>query len=304
MNAPTTATPWSSGRLDARSGEGQILFGRMYEDHAIESGAFRAGTRVFCIASAGCTAMALAGAHDVVAVDINPVQLAYAERRIAGESAAPGVVERFMSVGRALSPLIGWRPERVRAFLELDDVGAQAQFWRRHLDTLRFRGVIDGLLSLTALRTRYAKAYLDFLPPRLGAVMRARMSRCFARHANRTNPFARALLAGELPPPAPAAPIRLVHADAADFLEAEPAGSFDGFALSNILDGADPAYARRLCAAVRRAAAPGAVRVLRSFREPSAAIAGNRAADDRSMLWGIVEVGPAATMYHRWSNEQ
>ena len=197
MNAPTTATPWSSGRLDARSGEGQILFGRMYEDHAIESGAFRAGTRVFCIASAGCTAMALAGAHDVVAVDINPVQLAYAERRIAGESAAPGVVERFMSVGRALSPLIGWRPERVRAFLELDDVGAQAQFWRRHLDTLRFRGVIDGLLSLTALRTRYAKAYLDFLPPRLGAVMRARMSRCFARHANRTNPFARALLAGE-----------------------------------------------------------------------------------------------------------
>ena len=51
----TTATAWKAGRFDARVGPKQILFGRMYEDAAIERAAFRPGGRVFCIASAGCT---------------------------------------------------------------------------------------------------------------------------------------------------------------------------------------------------------------------------------------------------------
>jgi hypothetical protein len=194
---------------------------------------------------------------------------------------------------------MGWWPARVRAFLELDDPGAQIIYWRRYLDTGRFRGAFDGLLSLTALRTLYAEAFLDFLPAHLGSVLRSRMARCFALHANRTNPYARALLLGELPalPPPPAARnIRLAHADAAGFLEAQASGGFDGFALSNILDGADAAYKRRLYAAVIRAAAPGAVVVQRSFREPRAMFPNNHAAADRAMLWGIVEVGLAAAL--------
>ncbi len=97
------------------------------------------------------------------------------------------------------------------------------------------------------------------------------MERCFARHSNRGNPYARALLLGELvdaPIPPEAQRIRLVHADAATFLEQEPAGCFDGFSLSNILDGASDDYRRRLLAAVHRAAAPGAVAVIRSVAEP------------------------------------
>ena len=46
---------------------------------SIELDAFRPGGRILCIASAGCTAMKLAPDHEVVAVDINPIQLAYAE---------------------------------------------------------------------------------------------------------------------------------------------------------------------------------------------------------------------------------
>jgi len=293
-SAMTSAgTAWKSGRLDAGSGPSELLFGRMYEDASIELDAFRPGGRVFCIASAGCTAMTLAPRHEVVAVDINRVQLDYAERRFAGERAACGVVERVMAAVRPLARTVGWSPSELRAFVDLQEPAAQTAFWHRRLDTWRFRVAFDGMLSLSALRAVYAESLLDFLPPRLGAVMRQRMERCFARHPNATNPYARALLLGELcddPPPPEAKAIRLVHADAAAYLEGEPPGSFDAFSLSNILDGADVAYASRVIAAVKRAAAHGAVCVLRSFREPADVLLANRAADDRSMLWGIVDV--------------
>ncbi len=293
MTAIVAETAWERGRFDGRRGPSKVLFGRMYEDASIELGAFRPGGRVFCIASAGCTAMKLVPRHEVVAVDINPVQLAYAERRFAGAPSVRGAAERVMAFGRALAPLAGWRPSRVRAFLELDDPAEQMVYWRRHLDTRRLRAAFDGFLSATALRAIYAVPFLDCLPRRTGAVMRGRMERCFARHSNRANPHARVLLLGELPdepPPPEARRIRLVHADAATYLERAPAGSFDGFTLSNILDGAGAAYERRLFAAVKRAAAPGAVAVLRSFGEPPATLPTNHAAEDRAMLWGTVDV--------------
>ena len=273
---------WQRGRFDARPGPSKVLFGRMYEDASIELGAFRRGQRVFCIASAGCT-----------------VQLAYAQRRIEGAQVARGVAERLMAFARAFAPVLGWWPARLRTFLDLEDPKEQVAYWRRHLDNRRFRAAFDGLLSLTALRAVYASPLLSFLPAHFGALMRGRMERCFARHSNRGNPYARALLLGALsdaPPPPQAREIRLVHADAATCLEAAPAGSFHGFALSNILDGADRAYERRLIAAVKRAAAPDAVSVVRSFREARIALPTNRAADDRAMLWGVVDVRPAARL--------
>ena len=299
MTAIVAQTAWARGRFDPRGGPSKVLFGRMYEDASIELGAFAPGGRVFCIASAGCTAMKAASRHEVVAIDINPVQLAYAERRLAGIPCVRGAAERVMAFGRAFASLAGWWPSRVRAFLELEDPAEQVVYWRRHLDTRRFRAAFDGLFSAIALRAIYATPFLDCLPPRPGTVIRGRMERCFARHANRTNPYARALLLGELPdepPPPEARRIRLVHADAAAYLERAPAGSFDGFTLSNILDGADAAYRQRLFAAVKRAAAPGAVAVLRSFGEPRVTLPTNHAAEDRAMLWGVVDVRPAAAL--------
>ena len=300
--AAAPETPWTAGRLDAGRGPPRVLFGRVYEDAEVERAAFVEGARVFCIASAGCTAIALSSRHEVVAVDINPAQLDYAARRIAGAPMVRGTAERVMGFGRALLPLAGWRPSVVRAFLDLDDPAVQVEFWRTHLDTRRFRAALDALFSVATLRAAYAPHLLALLPPRFGAVMRARMERCFARHPNRTNPFARALLAGELasaPLPPEARRIRLVRADAAGFLEEAVPGSFDAFSLSNILDGAGEVYRTRLHAAVARAAAPGAVVVSRSFAEPSAGAEFNRAADDRSMLWGIVDVRPVAALQCR-----
>lgn len=292
-------TVWERGRLDTRVGPREVLFGRMYEDASVELDAFRPGSRVMCIASAGCTAMKLAPHHEVVAVDINPVQLAYARRRFDGDPGFRGRAERVMDFARFFGPLAGWWPSQVRAFLELGDPIEQLEYWQSQLNTRRFRTALDGLFSVTALSSVYAPPLLDFLPKRLGAVMRGRMERCFGRHPNRSNPYARSLLLGELssdPSPPEAQDIRLVHADAASFLENEAPASFDAFTLSNILDGADDTQERRLFAAVKRAAAPGATTVLRSFGDVSSSSPANRAGDDRAMLWGSVLVRPAADL--------
>jgi len=295
VTAAAGDTPWAGGRFDQRRGPRRVLFGRMYEDPEVELRAFPEGTPVFCIASAGDTALALAARHPVTAVDINPVQLDYARQRLAGAPARVGSAERLLGFGRALLPLAGWRRRDLETFLAFDSVDAQLALWRERLDTRRFRAGLDLLLSVTGLRSVYASPFLRVLPSHFGRVMRGRMERCFARHPNAANPYARALLLGEAPPPAPPPrhPIDLVCADAAAYLESCEPGSYGGFTLSNVLDGAPAEYRDRLLAAVARAARPGAVRVLRSFGEPTAPSPTNLAGDDRSMLWGVVEVQPA-----------
>ena len=145
-------TPWRSGRLGRSRGPARILFGAVYEDPEIEARAFQGKSRIFCIAGAGCTAMRLSRAHDVVACDINPAQLEYARLRLRGAPALPGDAERAMRLARSFSPLVGWRGSVLRDFLSLSDVNEQASFWNTRLDTRRFRTGFDALLSRLALR--------------------------------------------------------------------------------------------------------------------------------------------------------
>jgi len=291
----SASTPWEAGRFDKRGGPRKVLFGQMYEDVAIERAAFEPGARVFCIASAGDTAMALSLAHEVTAIDINPVQLAYARSRLDGAPAVTGSAERLVGLGRGAMALFGWRRAVLERFLELDDPSVQREYWRVHLDTLGFRLATDALLSLSGLKAVYASPFLAILPPHFGRVLRGRLERCFASHSNRGNRYARALLLGELPlaPAFDARRIALVGGDAAGFLEQCAPASFDAFTLSNILDGAPAGYRQRLFAAVGRAAAPGARVVLRSFAEPTHATPYDAAARDSSILWGVVDVRPA-----------
>ena len=243
--------------------------------------------------------MKLARYHEVVAVDINPVQIAYVRRCLAGAPIERGSAERILTFMRALAPLAGWYKRTVQTFLDLDDPEQQIVYWRCHLDTWRFQTAFDFLFSRRSLRAVYSASFLACLPPNFGAVLRSRLERCFALHPNRQNPYARALLIGEACSEQNAAEseqIQVACADAADFLERQPAESFTGFSLSNILDGTNPAYERRLFAAVQHAAAPGSMVVLRSFREPQCATQTNHAAEDRAMLWGIVDVRQVSTL--------
>ncbi|MET7289393.1 hypothetical protein [Streptomyces sp. NPDC005573] len=292
MNA---ATPWARGRLSGLGGAPRILFGQMYEDWGVERRVFPApGARVLCIASAGDTAAALAGlGYDVTAVDINRTQLAYARARLAGAPVVEGTAEQGMRLGRAAAGLLlpEWRPPPLRAFLGLRDTEEQRRHWRQHLDGPGLRRLMrvalrPGGVLAAALRPSFA----GVVPARFDEVLRLRIERTVARHPNATNPWLWRLLLGAEPPGGPplSAPgVRLVHGDAADVLERAARGSFDAVTLSNVLDGPDRAYARRLRAAVRHAVREDGVVVLRSAREPGPAGPG-WAAEDRSVLWGVV----------------
>jgi SAM-dependent methyltransferase/uncharacterized membrane protein YphA (DoxX/SURF4 family) len=293
------ATPWSRGRLDGRSGPPQLLFSRMHEDWRVEAEVFRPGGRIFCIASSGDTAMALArrGFH-VTAVDVNPAQIEYARARAAGALPGPGVVDRQQAMARRLLPWLGLRKRDLREFLLLSEPAEQTAFWRRRLDNPRLRVLLRLGLHKALLRLTHDPSFVSFVPPRFDLVILGRLERTWANHPNQENPYAWRLLLGEDPPAnepnatdieAPA-DVEFLCADAAEYLASGPPGRFDGFTLSNVLDAAPPAYGERLLAAVHHAAAPGAVMVLRSFAEPRNAQAAAWAARDRSPLWGSIEV--------------
>lgn len=300
MRGLETDSPWRRGPFRVRTN--RIVFGQTYEDCGIELRAFRPQSRVFTIAGAGCTARALAAAgHHVTAVDIDRAQLAYAESRAACQPARAGAVERLLALGREMARLAGWSRGKLAEFLNLPDCAQQIEYWDKFLDTHLWRAAVDTLLSPRLLGLCYAGPFVASLPREFGSRLRRRLRRGWANHSNRSNPYAAALLLGAPPagpgmpePGLPKRPIQFACADAADFLESGPPSVYDAFALSNIGDGASAEYLRRLRDAVERAAAPDAVVVSRTFAEPGSATRANWAAQDRSLLWGVVEVCPIA----------
>jgi S-adenosylmethionine:diacylglycerol 3-amino-3-carboxypropyl transferase len=289
------STPWRHGFFKTQLP--QLSFGQTYEDSAIELQAFEPRSRVFCIAGAGYTARALAAAgHHVTAVDINPVQLSYAESRAAGGPLRSGIAERILALGRNLARFAGWSRGKVADFLNLSDPAEQVEYWDRRLDTQAWRIAVDTFLAPRLLGICYASPFIESLPKDFGPRLRQRLRRTWATHSNRSNPYAASLLLGRPPaePNTSESQIQFVCADAADFLESCPSAVFDGFSLSNIGDGVSSDYLRRLRIAVAHAAALHAVVVTRTFAEPGPSIGTNWVQLDRSLLWGVVEVSRTA----------
>ena len=289
---------WRNGRLDGRPGRTTVLFGRMHEDWSIEVSLFPPGSRVLCIASAGCTALALAERGDrVTAVDINPAQIDYVRARLAGMPAKAGRVDLMLMKARRALRWLGWNEAKLRDFLTLGDPTEQMRFWRQELDGPLWRTALECALHPLVLRSAYAPGFLRALPDGFARVIRRRLERGWLLHANRTNPYAWHMLLGHGPPEEGSSTIscghlkvNLICAEVAEYLEICTPASFDAFSLSNILDGADAQYRQRLLCAVRRAGAPEAVVVLRSFAEPKDKDEDSWAARDRALIWGSVRV--------------
>jgi S-adenosylmethionine:diacylglycerol 3-amino-3-carboxypropyl transferase len=276
----------------------RLLFGQMYEDAEIERRAFPANSRVFAIASAGCTAFALARDHDVTAVDLNRAQIEYARRRAAGARVESGAIDWILRTQIRALIVAGWTPARLDRFLQFSDCEEQLAFWHARLNTPLFRGLAATKLACDSLAVRFLTRDPGFPVWNLGELLRRRLERGFARHANSENPYAQRMFRGTPVPAntAGAASIRFETADAVAFLESAPAGSFDAFALSNIADGATVTFRERLLRAVRHAASDHAIAVLRSLREPEDEAAAEFAARDRAMLWGSIQVTPARAL--------
>jgi S-adenosylmethionine:diacylglycerol 3-amino-3-carboxypropyl transferase len=275
-----------------------LWFGRMHEDWAIEAAFIPRASRVFCIASAGDTAIELAAlGHQVEAVDINPAQVAYVQARLTGQPPRAGRVDRLLAcVRNVATPAVG--RDNVERFLNMTDPPEQVAFFDAHLDVGLVRRGLTWLTHPMLLRGIYQRPMIASLPPRFGDALRDRFRRALGRHPNRYNPWAWRLFAGCEPPgyPRPVDPHRLryrprvICTDAADYLASCPAGHFHGLSLSNILDGATPNDAARLIHAAQYAAAPGAWLVLRSFAEPHNDDEARWAERDRSMFWGRIVV--------------
>jgi hypothetical protein len=267
----------------------------MYEDSCIEMDAFAGRKRIFCIASAGCTAIALAASgHQVTAVDLNKAQISYVEARLRGGDVQEGKADHLLARGRRLLPLFGWREPVLRDFLELENPDEQIEFWQTRLNTMPWRFMLDFFLQRSLLQFIYASRFTDSLPLHFGRKVRERIERSWRTHANRSNPYAWRLLIGHqnsrLRGVSPGSDLRLTCADAATYLEDCPPDHFDGFTLSNIFDGASAEYQMRLLNAVRKTAAEGAVVIRRSFGEPADAQEEHWATRDKAMLWGSVSV--------------
>jgi len=62
------------------------------------------------------------------------------------------------------------------------------------------------------------------------------------------------------------------------------------FAFSNVTEGASPLFRDELLAAARAVARPGATAVLRTLGRPRSQEDASRAATDRALIWGGIEV--------------
>jgi SAM-dependent methyltransferase len=279
-------TAWTAGRL-AGAGPPRLIFGRMYEDPDIEAGLLPEG-RVLAIASAGDVAFALAAAgREVVSVDINPSQVEYVRARVAGAPSRAGQADRYLAMAAAALPLLGLSKGRLRTFFDLDDPSIQVTAWRK-LAGRRFRAAL-GLAFGPALKLAYRTDLARALPQGFAVEVAARLERGFGIHPNRSNPLARALFA--LPVAAISAQrIEVAHAEVVDFLRGQAARSFDGFAFSNVADGATGGFRDELIASARRCARPGAIAVLRTLGMPRSSEDDARAASDRTLIWGGIEV--------------
>lgn len=282
---------------------GRLVFGQMYEDPAVEAAVLPRG-RVLCVASGGSTAFALAArGWQVTAVDVNRAQVDYLRRRLAGAPYAPGSADRLLALARALARLSGWRRADLEHFCGMHEPAEQLAFWRQRLDTRGFRVVLSAMLSRAPAGAAGIEPFTSAVPVGFDRAIRRRLERGWARFPNATNPFARLLLLGPERPRRPSrgvghqpvvdlTAVNVVCADVIDQLESGPPARYDGFSLSNVLDATGPPRGERLMSAVRRAAAPGAVLVLRSFADSTVPAEREWAARDRSMLWGGIRVEP------------
>lgn len=237
------------------------------------------------IASAGCTALALAhrGGH-WTALDSNPAQielcrhkaglLAKGDRQAILPLLRQGRVDRMLDGLACLYRYGLFRDARVREFLNLNDLAAQRQHFDRYWDGRLWRSCFGLAIGQPLFFLRWFFGSLtDSFPPELAAHIRQEVEAALLRSPARQNLYLWQLFLGQYPPgvwpaylrelPLNLGGLEWLQGDLLEWLEAQPSGSLDFFGLSNVPELATAAEVARLGRAVTRVARPGAMVVLR-----------------------------------------
>lgn len=192
------ATPWKGGRFDGRPRPPRLLFGHTFEDPAIEDELFPPGGRVLCIAAAGDTARWLAaGGRTVIAVDINPAQVAEVRRRLAGARPRRGTADRLLSFGRLVLWSLGWGRRARRRCLDAGDAAERTVAWRQ-LTPRSVRAVVRLALHPRVLRLAFGADFASFVPRRFGDVVLDRIGDRLALGPDVGTPWLSLLLRGRM----------------------------------------------------------------------------------------------------------
>lgn len=264
-----------------------LPFAQVREDAEVEL--FVAGQRPIerglIIASAGCTALALAprGGH-WTALDSNPAQLELCQLK--ARLLTNGNRDRILPLlrtGRVDRMLDGlaclyryglFRNARVREFFNLDDLAAQRQHFESYWDGRLWRGCFQLAIGQPLLFMRWFFGSLTHsFPPNLATHLRHEVEAALLRSPARQNPYLWQLFLGGYPPgvwppylgdlPRDLSGLEWVKGDLLEWLEEQPSDSLDFFGLSNVPELASGPEIARLGKALVRVGRPGALVVLR-----------------------------------------
>ena len=115
--------------------------------------------RIFCIASAGCTAMALATRHRGHRRRHQSGAAPYAEAARRRRPEAASVPPSASSASAAGASAFGWRRRTLASFLALEHPVDQMAFWNRHLNSAAFGWPVETLLSVASAALRLCLAF-------------------------------------------------------------------------------------------------------------------------------------------------
>jgi S-adenosylmethionine-diacylglycerol 3-amino-3-carboxypropyl transferase len=172
---------------------------------------------------------------------------------------------------------------RMMRLLNLSDRGQQEAEWNRSIDTWRWRLALRVVFNSRLLRFAYGSSILARLPSHPADAIDEQFHAAATGSPARHNPALWLMFTGAFPPESEDAlplylrtsefeqtrnrlnALKTTHAEACEFLSAQPRASFDALALSNILELVSVEDARELSAAIAHAAKPGGVIVTRAI---------------------------------------
>lgn len=184
-----------------------------------------------------------------------------------------GVTEKFIAGVMAVMRATIHPPARVRRLLACQSLEEQRDLFARKWDSRRWRLLFTLMLNRAVFRKAYHPAFFEHVDnPSFAGHFRRLANHTLTEIPVATNYFLQYMLtgayAGALPPyleRAGAGELTIVDGSYTAYLQSVPAGSVDGFAISNILEWFTPEQADALFAEVVRTARAGATFVFRNF---------------------------------------